>query len=219
MPDLLLINPNASHATTDMMVGIAQAAMPAGFRVVGVTAGRGPQMIVDESELAAAALDVEHAWHATPGEWAGVIVSAFGDPGMERVRAACPAPVVGICEASMREAAAGGRRFGIATVTPRLSAALAAKAVHYGVGDAYTGIRLTAGDPRLLSQDPAALENALADAVRLCIEQDGAEAVVIGGGPLGQAALGLAARFSQPVIAPIDSAARRLLAQLLQTTG
>ena len=36
-------------------------------------------------------------------------------------------------------------------------------------------------------------------------------AVVIGGGPLGQAAIDLAPRFTTPVIAPIPAAMRRLM--------
>ncbi|MBS0342893.1 MAG: aspartate/glutamate racemase family protein, partial [Proteobacteria bacterium] len=121
MTNILLINPNASRATTEMMVRIAQAEAPAGHAIVGATARRGPQMIVNEEELRAAAQEVEHAWRAERAPHAGVIVSAFGDPGVELLRRASPGtPVVGICEASMLEAAEGGRRFGVATVTPDL---------------------------------------------------------------------------------------------------
>jgi Asp/Glu/hydantoin racemase len=40
---------------------------------------------------------------------------------------------------------------------------------------------------------------------------DGAEAVIIGGGPLGQAAIALTPRFTTPIVAPIPAAVRRLL--------
>ncbi len=114
----------------------------------------------------------------------------------------------------MLEAAEGGRRFGVATVTPELAEVIGEKAQQAGVAGRYTGIRLTAGDPRVLAADPQALEEALAEAVRACVERDGAEAVVIGGGPLGQAALALAQRFPVPVIAPIPAAVRYLLKAL-----
>jgi len=48
-------------------------------------------------------------------------------------------------------------------------------------------------------------------AVRACLA-DGAQAVIIGGGPLGQAAVRLAQRFDVPIIAPISAAMRRLSA-------
>ncbi|MFL9924789.1 aspartate/glutamate racemase family protein [Herbaspirillum lusitanum] len=215
---ILLINPNSSVATTDMMVQIAAEELPPGFSVNGVSAQRGPGMIVNQGELDAAAPEVERNWQQAEAgagmQWSGVIISAFGDPGIERVRAASKVPVAGICEASMLEAAEHGRRFGIATVTPELVEAINGRADELGLLDRYTGIRLTSGDPRQLAADPHALEEALADAVRLCIEEDGAQAVIIGGGPLGQAAIALARRFSVPVIAPIPAAVRFLLRQL-----
>ncbi|MET0208355.1 MAG: aspartate/glutamate racemase family protein [Burkholderiaceae bacterium] len=218
---ILVINPNASTATTAMMVKIAAEDPSCDFEVLGATASRGPQMIVNAQELAAAGLEVERSWiaerdaHAAAGKaWAGVIVSAFGVPGLERVRTLASVPVVGICEASMLEAAQGGRRFGIATVTPELVEAIDGRAEHLGLAHLYTGIRLTEGDPRELAADPQALEEALAQTVKRCIEDDGAQAVIIGGGPLGQAALALAPRFDVPVIAPIAAAVRRLAALL-----
>lgn len=210
MPDILLINPNSSVATTAMMVQIAAGEGRPGFRIRGLTASAGPSMIVNQRELAAAAGEVDKVWRSAGGDWAGVVISAFGDPGIEQVRAASRVPVVGICEASMLEAGEGGRRFGIATVTPELVVPIDARAGDLGLRDIYTGIRLTTEDPRELAADPRALEEALAHAVRRCIEDDGAQAVIIGGGPLGQAAVGLAKRFSVPVIAPITAAMRLL---------
>lgn len=213
MLDILLINPNTSQATTDMMVAIASAELPPGFRISGMTARSGPAMIVNEGELAAAGLEVEQVWKNAGDRWAGIIISAFGDPGIGRVRALCKVPVVGICEASMLEASTNGRPFGIATVTPDLLEAINADATALGLSENYTGTRLTVGDPRILASDAAALEAALSGAVLECIE-DGAEAVIIGGGPLGQAAVGLASRFNIPIIAPISAAVSQMIGLL-----
>ncbi|QEI05110.1 aspartate/glutamate racemase family protein [Pigmentiphaga aceris] len=213
MPDILLINPNTSQATTDMMVAIASAHLPSGFRITGMTAMSGPSMIVNPAELSAAGQQVEQVWKNAGSHWAGVIISAFGDPGIERVRTSSQVPVVGICEASMREAGANGRRFGIATVTPDLLTAIHADAKALGLSAQYTGARLTPGDPRALAGDALALEAALHSAVLACIE-DGAQAVIIGGGPLGRAAVGLAPHFDIPIIAPIAAAVSQLLKQL-----
>ncbi|MDM0066500.1 aspartate/glutamate racemase family protein [Variovorax sp. J31P207] len=214
MQEILLINPNSSSATTAMMVAIAAGDAPPGYRVEGRTAQDGPPMIVNPSELDAAALEVERTWRGGGTHWAGVIISAFGDPGIERVRAVSRVPVVGIAEASMREASAGGRRFGIATVTPDLVGPIEGRARALGLLAVYAGIRLTDGDPRQLAADPLALEEALARAVQRSIDDDGAEAVIIGGGPLGQAAIGLQGRFAVPVIAPIPAAMRLLMSRL-----
>ncbi len=206
MTALLLINPNSSQATTRMMVAIAQAEAGDRAGIRGVTARRGPPMIVTPDALAASAAEVVAL--GLEAEADGIIVGAFGDPGLDELKRRAAVPVVGICEAAMREAAEGGRRFGVATTTPELAAAIDAKGAAFA--PLYTGIRLTTGDPFALVADPQALAEALATATAACFA-DGAEAVIIGGGPLGQAAVTLEKRFARPVIGPIPAAVRRLL--------
>jgi allantoin racemase len=211
---ILMINPNTSRETTAMMVDIARASVPDGIIVTGATATRSPAMIVTAEALAAAAGEVVEMGVRRAPQACGVIISAFGDPGLADLRQRISIPVVGICEASMIEAATGERRFGVATVTPQLASAIEQRARDLGLHHLYTGIRLTSGDPIALAADPLRLEQALAEAVALCFDQDRAEAVIIGGGPLGQAAVGLARSFNQPVIAPIPSAVRLLLTMI-----
>ncbi len=214
MTRITLINPNTSRATTVMMTEIARKYLPENVSVEGVTATRGVPMILNGEELAAAAGGVVEMGLAAEEFSDGLIVSAFGDPGLDRLKALSSLPVVGICEASMYEASAGGRRFGIATVTPDLVASFAAKAETLGLAHLFTGTRLTSGDPLVLASDPARLHAALEIAVRECLERDGAEAVIIGGGPLGQAADDLQRALSSPVIAPIRSAVELLLSRI-----
>jgi Asp/Glu/hydantoin racemase len=213
VPRILLINPNTSVATTEQMAVIARAAAP-GNDVVGVCARRGPPMILTREELAAAEPEVVAIGIERAREVDGIVIAAFGDPGLAMLRDRVDVPVVGIAEASMLEAAKGGRRFGVATTTPALVEIIAERARALGLAAYYRGIRLTSGDPLALVADPAALVEALAGAVRQSVEEDGAEAVIIGGGPLGLAAAALAPRFATAIIAPIPSAMRRLLATM-----
>jgi Asp/Glu/hydantoin racemase len=207
----LLINPNTSRATTEQMVAIAAAAAPPGVEIVGVTAPRGVPMILTTAELAAAAPVVVELGLSRADDVDGIIVGAFGDPGLQELRARLTLPLVGIAEASMLEAAKDGRRFGVATTTPALVEVIAERARGLGVAHLYARIRLTVGDPLALVADPPRLVEALAEAVRQSIDDDGAQAVIIGGGPLGEAAIALAPRFTTPIIAPIPAAVRRLL--------
>jgi allantoin racemase len=217
---VLLINPNSSNQTTAMMVAIAQSCVTDdGIVVTGVTATRGVPMIVTAEALADAADEVVEIGIREAPRACGIIVSAFGDPGLETLKRRVAIPVVGICEASMIEAAAGGRRFGIATVTPQLAVPIEQRARDLALLHLYTGIRLTAGDPVKLAANASQLEEALAEAVAHCFEDDNADAVIIGGGPLGQAAIGLARSFDQRVIAPIPAAVRRLLAMISSRTN
>jgi len=208
---ILLINPNSNEATTAMMVAIAKAVAMAGFDIVGATATRAPAMIVTPEALDVAALEVEEIALAHSGACDGVIVSAFGDPGLAGVKARMGLPAAGIGESAMLMAAENGRRFGVATTTPLLKSKIDALPDALGLGSRYTGTRFADGDPEALIRDPARLRAALADAVEACIAQDGAEAVIIGGGPLGEAARELRPMFTVPVIAPIPSAVARII--------
>ena len=208
---ILLINPNSLEATTAMMVAIAKSAAVAGFDIVGATATRAPSMIVSAEALEAAAAEVEEIARTHRASPDGIIVAAFGDPGLAGIRAAMKLPAVGIGESSMLEAAAGGRRFGVATTTPLLKSKIDALPEALGLRSRYTGTRFAEGDPQELMRDPAQLRAALAGAVEACIAKDGAEAVIIGGGPLGEAARELQPIFTVPVIAPIPSAVRRII--------
>ena len=154
LPRILLINPNSSAATTAMMVAIAAACCHGRAEIVGATAMRAPAMIVDGAALAASADEVVEIARAQGDGCDGIIVAAFGDPGAAEIRSFWPRPVVGIGEASMREAA------------------------------------------------------------RTCITEDGAAAVIIGGGPLAQAADRLQPQFEVPIIKPIAAAVTQLLQRL-----
>jgi allantoin racemase len=210
-PRILLINPNSLEATTAMMVAIAKSAATDAVDFVGATAMRAPSMIVSAAALDAAAPEVEEIAAAHRNSCDGIIVAAFGDPGLAGIRATSSLPAVGIGESSMLEAAEGGRRFGVATTTPLLEARIDALPEALGLRSRYTGTRFAVGDPQELMRDPEQLRAALAVAVEACIARDGAEAVIIGGGPLGQAARELQPMFTVPVIAPIPSAVRRII--------
>ncbi|UFZ04744.1 aspartate/glutamate racemase family protein [Bradyrhizobium ontarionense] len=214
MPRILLINPNSSAATTAMMVSIAASCCGDRAEVFGATAKRAPTMITDGAALVASATEVVEIARAHRDACDGIIVAAFGDPGAAEIRSFGSRPVVGIGEAAMRAAAQGGRRFGVATVTPALVASIAALAHGLGLSAQFTGTRLTEGDPAALAADPARLVAALAAATRACIDADGAEAVIIGGGPLAQAADQLQPQFEVPIIKPIAAAMAQLLRQL-----
>ncbi|MET4274372.1 MULTISPECIES: aspartate/glutamate racemase family protein [unclassified Bradyrhizobium] len=208
---VLLINPNSSVATTAMMVAIAKSAAVDGFDVDGATATRAPQMIVTPDALDAASTEVLEIAQSNRHACDGIIVAAFGDPGLAGIKAAMKLPAVGIGESSMLEAAENGRRFGVATTTPLLEAKIDALPEALGLRSHYTGARFAKGDPQDLMRDPAWLRAALAGAVEACIAQDGAEAVIIGGGPLGEAARELQPMFTVPIIAPIPSAVARII--------
>lgn len=213
-PIVLLINPNTSRETTAMMHTIARRALPPAFTLESETAARGAKMITTVEELRISVEEVLAIGRRRAAEVGAIVVAAYGDPGLEALRASVSIPVFGIGEASMREGAMGGRRFGIATTTPDLGPAITAAVDRLGLTPCFTGCRIPPGDPLALAADPALQDAYLAEAVALAIQQDGAQAVVIGGGPLAESAERIAGRFAVPVIAPVGAAMRMAAAAL-----
>ncbi|KAA8607764.1 Asp/Glu racemase [Salipiger aestuarii] len=198
------MNPNSSAATTRAMLAIARRILP---ELMGWTAPEGPEMITDADALARAAVRVGGA-DLPPV--AGIIVSAFGDPGRAALAARLTCPVVGIGAEAARAAGQGGRRFAVVTTTPGLRAGI--DALMGEAGD-YMGCYITPGDPRALMGDARALDAALLAQIRRAAAA-GAKAAIIGGGPLGEAADRLADRSPIALVAPIPTAAAALKARL-----
>lgn len=200
---VLLINPNSTECTTQLMVGIARDTAST-IEIEGATATGGPPLITNEAELAMAAIAVCQI--PVPAHFQGIIVAAFGDPGRNALAKRMKVPVVGIAEAGMRLAAEGGRRFSVATTTPGLVRAIERRASLLGFGDQLASVRLTEGPLEAVMSDPCLMHTALAKAITLAVEEDGAEAVIIGGGPLAAAARHLAPTSPVPLIEPLPAA-------------
>jgi Asp/Glu/hydantoin racemase len=206
---IALVNPNVSASSTRAMLLVAASAVTPGFVVEGRTAPFGVPLITSEEALDVAGMAVLAMGPSLLADgFAGVIVCAFGDPGLEGLRAMLPVPVTGIAEAGMAEAAEGGRRFSVVTTTPELAGPIRDAARRYGHADLLASIRITPGDPAALMADPEQLEEALIAACDRVIDHDRAEAIVIGGGPLAMAARTIAHRIRVPLIEPVPAAVR-----------
>jgi Asp/Glu/hydantoin racemase len=212
MHRLILVNPNTTAATTAAMVEIARAEAGPRAEIVGMTAPVGVGLITEPAALAEAA-DAVTGMADSLREADAVIVAAFGDPGLPMLRAVLPCPVTGIAEAGMAEAAQGGRRFAVVTTTPLLVESIAGLAAAYGHGG-FMGTYLTPGPPGPLMADPDLLAAALLDACTRAVREGGAEAVVIGGGPLAVAAQRLAGQVAVPLIEPVPAAVRLSLGRI-----
>ncbi|WP_309681479.1 aspartate/glutamate racemase family protein [Polaromonas sp.] len=211
---VLLINPNTSLQTTALMLRSARLALAQPLELVTATAARGASMIVSEADLALSAQEVLAIGLAQATQVDAMLISAFGNPGLDALRGQVRVPVVGIGEAAMLEAASGGRRFGIATTTPGLELSIAQAVARLGLSAQFTGVRIPPGDPLVLAANPDLQAERLADAVRACVDEDGAAAVVIGGGPLAESADRLARQLAVPVISPVAAGMRRVLREL-----
>lgn len=213
---ILLINPNTNTATTEMMTVRANDFLRGtGYTLRGCTVSAGPAMIVEPRALEASARHVVNCVHKEADDSVvAVIVGAIGDPGVAMLRAELAIPVIGIGEAAVRAASAGGRRFGMATSTAELADSLRQLVAAHSAAEQFTGLRLTASGPTVLAADAERQFSELRSAVQQCSALDGAEAVIIGGGPLSDSARELAGALAIAIVEPIPSAVAAVLAVL-----
>lgn len=209
---LLLVNPNTNTDTTVMMTQIARGALQGednaarSTDIEGITAQRGVALITNETALAEAESAVcERLTTIDLSAYAGIIIAAFGDPGLAATRQLSPIPVTGIAEAAMAEAEG---RFAVVTTTPDLAQSITDTAIRYGHQAYFAGVVLTPGDPATLMTCAEALLAAMLAACHRAIEAHRPDSIVIGGGPLARIARELRPLLPVPVIEPIPAAVR-----------
>ena len=190
---LLIVNPNTSAGVTARIDAAAQAVAGPGDCFVTVSALSGPPLIVTEADTQAAIAGVLGAVAQHQDTVDGIVLASFGDTGAAEVRAAYPhLPVLGIAEAAFAEVRKMGGAFAIVTFAPEVAGPLLAMAARHGVGERLLKV---AHLPDRLRHRPDEIADALfeplAELCRDCAAQ-GAQSIVLGGGPLA----GLAARIA-----------------------
>ena len=207
--NLLLINPNISDSVSALIRAEAQRSASPGTTIEVLTAPFGVAYIETRMEAvigAYATLQLAAEHHARHD---AVIVAAFGDPGLAGLREVLPCPVTGLSEAALLSACLLGGRFSIVAISHRITAWYRETVDHLGLGSRLASIRsLTSplADIGSVQTDQGERLVALADA---CVDQDGADVIVLAGAPLAGLARQLKDRLRVPVVDGVSSAVRQ----------
>jgi len=205
---LLLINPNISDSVSDLIRAEAQRSASAGTEIEVLTAPFGVAYIETRFEAligayAAAQLAAEHHEH-----FDAVIVAAFGDPGLGGLREALPCPVTGLTEAALASACLLGQRFSIVAISQRIRPWYRETVEHYGLVGRLASIR---GIDEPLANIGTVQADQGERLVRLserCVDDDGADVIVLAGAPLAGLARSLQGRLPVPSVDGVSSAVR-----------
>lgn len=207
MPRLLIINPNTTAAMTAKVGNAARAFLP-GVEIVEATGRFGCDYIASRSSYAIASHAALDCFAEYQAGCDAVLLACFGDPGLEALREISSVPVIGLIDATTEEAGLGGRRFAIVTGGARWGPMLDEMIRLRGLGSQLAAIRTVAPTGGDIARDPEGSLGILRDVCRACIEDDEAEAIILGGAGL----LGLAARLQPnlriPVICSIEAGLR-----------
>lgn len=209
---LLIVNPNTSHATNLRIRAVAASLVTECDELEVLSAPSGIELIESVAQSMAtipAVLSVVEERHR---EVDAIIIAAFSDPGLSQARRAARCPVFGISESAMRAAARIADRFAIITLNAELRDAIAANAEAYGYAEPLTGVRILPWSVATVSADPAAYREAFAEACKRAVAEDGAGAVIIGGGPLSGIADAVAGELTVPVLDGVRCAVEMALA-------
>ncbi|MBM2714847.1 aspartate/glutamate racemase family protein [Mesorhizobium caraganae] len=206
---ILVVNPNTTASMTATIAAAARGVAGAWTEVVAVTSSMGPASIegyYDEA-LAVPGLLMEIA----AGERAGAqaaIIACFDDTGLDAARAMASIPVVGICEAALSVASYIAQRFTVVTTTERSRVPVEGLVQRYGMAGR---ARVRAADIPVL-----ALEDSTSGAVEKlrgeiahAIEEDRAEAIVLGCAGMADLAHQLQDEFDLPVIDGVGAAVKQ----------
>jgi len=213
MPRLLVVNSNTTESVTARIGAAARAAALPGTVIEAVSAPYGLPLIVTPADWAVAGPPTLAALEERRGGFDAAIVACFGDPGVAEAKRRFGAPVIGISEAAFHTACLLGRRFGVVSFTDALRPMFEACLGRTGLGARCAGFRMGpvfAGDPGKVAEECTALILALC---RASVEEDGAEVVILAGGPLAGLAPVLRAHVPVPLVDGTEAAIR--LAEML----
>lgn len=213
---ILVVNPNTTASMTTKIGAAARAVARPDTEIVAANSQNGPASIQGFLDVATCVpgLLEEVARHPDVD---AIVVACFDDTGVDAVRSLVSVPVLGIGEAAYHAASMVATKFSVITTLSRSVPGLENNLMRYGLAQKCAAVRATDIPVlKLEDGDPATLAKIQSE-IRLAIEQDKAEAIVLGCAGMADLMAQLSAEFGLPVIDGV--AAGVTLAEALVNNG
>jgi allantoin racemase len=176
-----IINPNTSQEMTKSIGETGQAVARPGTEVFCVSPQFGPESIESYyDEFMAAPGTIEEVMKGDQEGCDAYIIACYGDPGLQGAREATTKPVLGIGEASLYTASMLAARFSVVTVIPRIRTMIEEMVTGYGFAHKCVSVRTTPYNVLDIERDPDGAMQALREEARRAMEEDTAEAILLG---------------------------------------
>ncbi|AIP63547.1 aspartate/glutamate racemase family protein [Burkholderia thailandensis] len=204
-----LINPNTTQRMTDAMGRCAREVAAAGTAIVAVSPAMGPPSIeghYDEA-LATPGLLAEVAAGERDG-FDGYVIACFGDPGLYAARELARGPVIGIAEAAMHAASVLAPGFSVVTTLARTCGMAWHLAERYGMKRFCRNVRATDVAVLDLDRPGSAARRVIVDECRRALDEDGADAIVLGCAGMVEFAHEIEAAIGAPVVEGVTAAVK-----------
>ncbi|HKS61247.1 MAG TPA: aspartate/glutamate racemase family protein [Xanthobacteraceae bacterium] len=204
---LNIVNPNTTASMTATIAAAAKGAARPDTVIRAVSSAFGPASIEGAYDDAFAVPGLLE--RIKEGEAAGAdahVIACFDDTGLDAARALANAPVVGIGEAGFHAATFLSHRFAVVTTLSRSVPVLENNLLRYGLEHRCARVRAT--DVAVLELDnPASNARAkIGIEIARALDEDHAEAIVLGCAGMADLAASLSVEFGVPVIDGVAAA-------------
>lgn len=201
---LLIVNPNTSEEMTrSISMAAAEAVSPdVSFTVVNPQRGLpGIEGFYDGAIAASQVLKLVREGEAAGYD--GFVIACFDDIALDAARSIATGPVIGTCQAGITACAAISSRFSIVTTVANATPVIRDLVGRYGMSSRCT---VRAADIRVAESKSESSSDRIKLAVRKALEEDGAEAIVLGSASMSGRASLLSAEFDCPVVDGVAAA-------------
>ncbi len=176
-----IINPNTSQEMTKSIGEAGRSVARPGTEIICVSPEFGPESIESYyDEFMCAAGTIDEVMKGDRENCDAYILACYGDPGLQGAREATTKPVLGIGEASLYAASILAARFSIVTVIPRIKTMIEEMVAGYGFSHKVVQVRTTPYYVLDIERDPDGAMEALREESRRALEEDKAEAILLG---------------------------------------
>jgi allantoin racemase len=201
---ILVINPNTTTSMTDKIAIAARAVARPDTEIVAASSQDGPASIQGFLDVATCVPGLlnEVVQHK---EVDAIVIACFDDTGLDAVRSLVSVPVLGIGEAAYHAASMIANKFSVITTLSRSVPGLENNLLRYGLAQKCACVRATEIPVLKLEEgDPATLDKIRLE-IHASINEDKAEAIVLGCAGMADLMAQLSEEFGLPVIEGVSA--------------
>lgn len=196
---LLIINPNTTQSMTAKIADAANSVALSDTTITAVNPAAGPASIqgyYDEAACMPGILDLVKQHQGMDA----IVLACFDDTGLDAVRCMTDSPVLGIGEAAYHAASVLSNRFSVVTTLARSVPALEHNLMKYGLAARCCGVRSSEVPVLDLEKPGSDARDQISKEIRLALNEDKAEAIVLGCAGMADLAKSLASEHGVPVL-------------------
>ena len=202
---ILVINPNSTTSMTEKIATAARNVAHSDTEIIPVTSSQAPPSIQGYYDVAMCLSGLINEVQRAEN-FDAIVVACFDDTGIDAIRCIVEVPVLGIGEAAYHAAAMLANRFSVITTLSRSVAGIEANLMRYGLMAKCAKVRATDIPVLKLEENDPETIALIEQSIKTAIENDSAEAIVLGCAGMTDLMDQLTEKFKIPIIDGVSCA-------------